>query len=149
MPRPRRHAFGPAHYRRLAAHGADRAAGPPREGPALLQGIIICGRCGNRMTLRYHTRGGKELPTYVCQRDGIANGHAPCTLIPGHTLDERISGFLISQLTPLAEAAGRRPYGSRQLRPPRPDYPVADLSRERIQRRPVLGGLIREYERAA
>src|SRR5207244_9564616 len=26
-----------------AAHGRDRAAGPPREGPALLQGIIICG----------------------------------------------------------------------------------------------------------
>jgi DNA invertase Pin-like site-specific DNA recombinase len=88
-----------------AAHGPDRAAGPVREGPALLQGIIICGRCGRRMTIRYHTRGGKELPTYVCQRDGIANGHAPCTLIPGHTLDERISGFLISQLTPLAAEA--------------------------------------------
>jgi len=56
-----------------AAHGPDPAAGPPREGPALLQGIIICGRCGNRMTIRYHTRDGKELPTYVCQRDGIAS----------------------------------------------------------------------------
>jgi putative transposase len=44
---------------------------------------------------------------------------------------------------------GRRPHRSRQLRPPRPDHPVADLSKERIQRRPVLGGLIREYERAA
>jgi DNA invertase Pin-like site-specific DNA recombinase len=88
-----------------AAHGPDRAAGPAREGPALLQGIIICGRCGRRMTIRYHTRGEKELPTYVCQRDGIANGHAPCTLIPGHTLDERISEFLISQLTPLAAEA--------------------------------------------
>jgi hypothetical protein len=44
---------------------------------------------------------------------------------------------------------GRRPHRSRQLRPPRPDHPVADLSRERIQRRPVLGGLISEYERAA
>jgi putative transposase len=44
---------------------------------------------------------------------------------------------------------GRRPHRSRQLRPPRPDYPVADLARERIQRRPVLGGLINEYERAA
>ena len=44
---------------------------------------------------------------------------------------------------------GRRPHRSRQLRPPRPDHPVADLSRNRIQRRPVLGGLINEYERAA
>ena len=44
---------------------------------------------------------------------------------------------------------GQRPHRSRQLRPPRPDHPVADLSQERIQRRPVLGGLINEYERAA
>ena len=44
---------------------------------------------------------------------------------------------------------GRRPHRSRQLRPPRPDHPVADLSQERIQRRPLLGGLINEYERAA
>jgi putative transposase len=44
---------------------------------------------------------------------------------------------------------GRRPHRSRQLRPPRPDHPAADLTKERIQRRPVLGGLINEYERAA
>jgi putative transposase len=44
---------------------------------------------------------------------------------------------------------GRRPHRSRQLRPPLPDYLVADLSQERIQRRSVLGGLINEYERAA
>jgi putative transposase len=44
---------------------------------------------------------------------------------------------------------GRRPHRSRQLRPPRPDHPIVDLSKERIQRRPVLGGLINEYERAA
>jgi putative transposase len=44
---------------------------------------------------------------------------------------------------------GRRPHCSRQLRPPRPDHPPADLSQERIQRRPILGGLINEYQRAA
>jgi len=44
---------------------------------------------------------------------------------------------------------GRRPHRSRQLHPPRPDHPVADLSQEQIQRRTVLGGLINEYERAA
>jgi putative transposase len=44
---------------------------------------------------------------------------------------------------------GRRPHRSRQLHPPRPDHPIADLSLKRIQRRPVLGGLIHEYERAA
>ena len=44
---------------------------------------------------------------------------------------------------------GRRPHRSLQLHPPRPDHLVADLSQKRIKRRPVLGGLINEYERAA
>jgi putative transposase len=43
----------------------------------------------------------------------------------------------------------RRPHRSRQLRPPRPDHPPVDLFQERIQRRPVLGGLTSEYEPAA
>ena len=44
---------------------------------------------------------------------------------------------------------GRRPHRSRQLRPPRPDHPITDLSQKRIKHRPVLGGLINGYERAA
>jgi transposase InsO family protein len=42
---------------------------------------------------------------------------------------------------------GRRPHRALQLQPPRPDHLVADLSQEQIKRRPVLGGLINEYER--
>jgi putative transposase len=37
---------------------------------------------------------------------------------------------------------GRRPHRGRQLRPPRPDHPIADVAQERIKRRAVLGGLI-------
>jgi putative transposase len=44
---------------------------------------------------------------------------------------------------------GPRPHRSRQLYPPRPDHPAADLPQERIRRKPVLGGLINEHERAA
>ncbi|TDD40912.1 integrase core domain-containing protein [Saccharopolyspora elongata] len=44
---------------------------------------------------------------------------------------------------------GHRPHRARELRPPRPRHPVANLSHERIKTRPVLGGLINEYERAA
>jgi putative transposase len=42
---------------------------------------------------------------------------------------------------------GRRPHRSRQFSSPGPDHPVTDLTRERIQRHPVLGGLINEYQR--
>jgi hypothetical protein len=44
---------------------------------------------------------------------------------------------------------GRWPHRARDLRPPPPTHPVVDLSHERITRRPVLGCLINEYERAA
>ena len=44
---------------------------------------------------------------------------------------------------------GRRPHRARDLRPPQPTHPVAELSQQRIKRRPILSGLINEYERAA
>jgi putative transposase len=44
---------------------------------------------------------------------------------------------------------GQRPHRSRQLHPPRPDHPAANLSQQQIKRRHVLGGLINEYQRAA
>jgi len=44
---------------------------------------------------------------------------------------------------------GRRPHRALDLQPPRSDHPLVDLTRERIKRRPILGGLISEYERVA
>jgi hypothetical protein len=94
-----------------AAHGRARAAGPPREGPALLQGIIICGTCGTcgtcglRMTVRYHQRRGQLLLTYVCQRDGISHGRRICQAVPGAGLDDQIGQLLTATLTPLAAEA--------------------------------------------
>jgi hypothetical protein len=44
---------------------------------------------------------------------------------------------------------GRRPHRACDLRPPEPTHPVADLTHQRIKRRPILGGLINEYERVA
>jgi hypothetical protein len=43
----------------------------------------------------------------------------------------------------------QRPHRARQLRPPRPQAPVPEPIHGRIRRRPVLGGLINEYEPAA
>lgn len=88
-----------------AAHGRDRTTGPTREGPALLQGIIICGRCGNRMTVRYHHRHGKPFPSYVCQRDGIEKAQRICASIHGADLDGRIGKLLLDTLTPLTVEA--------------------------------------------
>ena len=88
-----------------AAHGRDRAAGPPREGNALLQGIIICGRCGTRMTVRYHRRRGTEWPDYLCQRDGVENARPVCTALPGTVVDHAVGQLMMDTLTPLAVEA--------------------------------------------
>jgi hypothetical protein len=37
-----------------AARGEDRKAGSAREGPALLRGLVVCGKCGRRMSVGYH-----------------------------------------------------------------------------------------------
>jgi DNA invertase Pin-like site-specific DNA recombinase len=83
------------------AHGGDRRRSPAREGPALLQGLVVCGRCGDRMTVRYHRRHGGLWPTYVCQRRGIAQGAPICQSIPGRGLDDAIGGVLVETVTPL------------------------------------------------
>ena len=67
---------------------APQRFSPPREGPALLQGLLICGRCGERMTVRYHQRGGQRIvPDYLCQHKSIEHGRAPCQRIPGWARD--------------------------------------------------------------
>jgi len=84
------------------AHGEDRAAGPAREGTALLQGLAICGRCGRRMTVRYHTRRGVEVPDYQCMNRCIQDGGRRCQTIPGAVIDTAVGQLLLDTLTPLA-----------------------------------------------
>jgi DNA invertase Pin-like site-specific DNA recombinase len=93
-----------ANQRRLKsnalAFGADRRSGPAREGAALLQGIVICGQCGQRMTIRYHQRRGKLIPDYMCQRTGIEHSIRICQHIPGGCIDRVVEELLIEKLTP-------------------------------------------------
>ena len=83
--------------------GGDRRHGPPREGPALLQGLVICGKCGNRMTIRYHQaqKGRHLIPEYVCQKERIeqASEHT-CQHILGAGLDAAMAELLLAQMTP-------------------------------------------------
>jgi DNA invertase Pin-like site-specific DNA recombinase/DNA-binding transcriptional regulator YiaG len=85
-----------------AAHARDGAAGPAREGPALLQGLAVCGRCGRRMSVGYHRRGDVEVPTYRCMGQAIQTGSPPCHTVPGATIDPAISQLLLDTVTPVA-----------------------------------------------
>jgi len=83
------------------AIGFDRRKSPPREGPALLQGLIMCGKCGRRMTLRYHARAAGLFPEYLCQRQGIENAEPLCQRIPGADVDRVISDMLLEMVNPV------------------------------------------------
>jgi DNA invertase Pin-like site-specific DNA recombinase len=84
------------------AVGSDRRKSPAREGPALLQGLLLCGRCGERMTVRYHVRAGRLCPDYLCQRAGIEQAQPLCQRVPGCGIDEAIGELLVEAVSPVA-----------------------------------------------
>ena len=82
--------------------GAEARHGPVREGPALLQGVLNCGVCGARMSVRYHHRRDSLVPCYSCWRPDEQRPTRSCTSIPGATLDAAIAELLVTTLTPAA-----------------------------------------------
>ena len=82
--------------------GERKAGGAAREGPALLQGLVLCGQCGRSMTLRYHQRGGRLTPNYVCAKAAVEEAQPVCQSIPGGGVDEAVGRLLMECVTPLA-----------------------------------------------
>ena len=94
-----------ANQRRLLenaqAYGKDRRKSPAREGPALLQGLVICGVCGRRMTVRYHNQKGKLFPDYVCQREKVNQAAPECQHIAGRTIDAAVTQLILEKMNRL------------------------------------------------
>ncbi len=91
---------------RIAANaqriGKEREKGPPREGSGLLQGLVICGRCGRRMGVRYHLRrSGERVPCYFCQYEVTNHGGKTCQAVWGIGVDAAISDLLLELVSPL------------------------------------------------
>ena len=78
----------------------ETLAGPAREGLCLLQGLLLCGICGRRLTVRY--TGSRGLyPTYECNsrtRDGPPLRH--CMSLPAGPLDDAIAERVLTAVTP-------------------------------------------------
>lgn len=77
----------------------DGRQGSAREGAALLQGLVICGKCGRRMSPRYHGTGGKRT-TYQCDQHRKQDGvHGICWSVPGAAIDAAVTNHLLEALT--------------------------------------------------
>lgn len=83
------------------AYGKDRKKGPAREGPALLQGAVICGKCGKRMSIRYRQNYLKLVPVYTCLKKCIENSTSACQIVMGEKVDGQIAKLLLKMLNPL------------------------------------------------
>jgi DNA invertase Pin-like site-specific DNA recombinase len=92
-----------ANRRRLGANRTndESLSGPAREGLCLLQGILLCGDCGRRLTIRYRGNGG-IYPVYQClwkHREGMAP--CACLTVSSIPLDKAVTDRLISAITPV------------------------------------------------
>jgi DNA invertase Pin-like site-specific DNA recombinase len=93
-----------ANLARLAANAARaETPGVARAGSALLSGLARCGRCGRRMTVRYHLRGGTTRPEYVCARQLTDYGQGErCQALAGACVDALVTRQVLAALTPAA-----------------------------------------------
>ncbi|MBD3162216.1 MAG: recombinase family protein [Candidatus Latescibacteria bacterium] len=88
--------------RRVQGNALGERKYPPREGPALLQGLAVCGRCGRKMTVRYQTYRGETRPVYVCPGNGPDGDRPSCQSLIGVAVDGAVGDLLVEVVTPLA-----------------------------------------------
>jgi DNA invertase Pin-like site-specific DNA recombinase len=72
--------------------------GAPREGLALLQGIVRCGRCGRRMTVRYLKNG--SIPSYECNSVHSRYAGATCQSMRGDAIDAAVARAFLEAMRP-------------------------------------------------
>jgi DNA invertase Pin-like site-specific DNA recombinase len=88
--------------RSALAYGLDNRRSPPREGPALLQGLVLCGVCGGRMTVRYHQQADALVPDYCCITGRMHQRRPLCQVIAGASVDRAVGERLVAAMTPMA-----------------------------------------------
>ncbi len=76
----------------------DQRRGAVREGGALLQGIVSCGVCGRRMTVRYMPDGLR--PIYVCAQLHTQFAAPTCQFIRGDGIDAAVAQLLLAAIAP-------------------------------------------------
>lgn len=77
---------------------AAKGRGAPREGRALLQGLVVCGRCGRRMSVSH----GSRYLQYQCRRAQIDYAAPQCQAFSAPYLDRAIGELFLAAVQPAA-----------------------------------------------
>jgi excisionase family DNA binding protein len=91
---------------------ASAKPGPAREGKALLQGLVRCGRCGRPMNVSYgghHSERGRAGRTmqYRCKLAGQRTGGRDCQIIGGKRIDDAVVRAFLEATEPAGVEALR------------------------------------------
>lgn len=87
-----------ANDQRLAANNTQHGARPPREGTALLQGIVLCGSCGRAMQI-LHSSTGKAM--YDCSHARADHTNTPgCRSMIAAIVDAAVAQRMLAVVTP-------------------------------------------------
>jgi len=78
-------------------HGAIGGAAP-KEGPALLAGLTLCGRCGSRMRVNYTSHGHTNW-RYICM-GSTGKGQSSCWSVNGVAIDRTVEDLFLSAMAP-------------------------------------------------
>ena len=93
--------------RNMARLDANRSRaqslGAVRDGPALLAGLVACGRCGSKMTVHYQRGPARKLhPVYACDRGKTDYAADQCQQLAGSCVDAHVTGLLLQAVAPAA-----------------------------------------------
>jgi len=86
-----------SNQRQLASNRTQGGARPPREGSALLQGVVLCGHCGGGMSVSYSSSGATH---YRC-RSRLDQTHTRgCRSVSAGLVDPLVERRLLEIVTP-------------------------------------------------
>ncbi len=78
-----------------ASRHAWRSRGSPRDGAALLAGLVVCGRCGHQMRVGYKARH-----RYLCSALSDSHGAPMCLSLDGPSVDAVVVEAFFGALAP-------------------------------------------------
>ncbi len=76
------------------------STGAAREGAALLQGLVWCGRCGAKMHVNSHSVRDKRRPSYICHRAYSDGATSICQSMTSKPVDDLVVQLFLEAMAP-------------------------------------------------
>lgn len=83
-----------------AEYTRKKSRGVPRQGTALLHGIVYCSECGHKMHVQYKASRNNDTGRYVCSYHQQRTGGSPCQSITSAVIDNQVIQWFFEALSP-------------------------------------------------